>query len=162
LFVAEQDSAGVFNPKGALAPDLYTSLSYQDLWTLGILQANGQSGATGATFGDYFTTTGTPGMPNYTLTSLLAPPGGVPADYNDNDTVDAADYVLWRDGGPLANEVDNPGTVDANDYAAWRARFGNTAGAGGGAGVVPEPASLWLVLAVALAGLSTRGGRFRR
>ncbi len=47
-------------------------------------------------------------------------------DYNDNRTVDAADYVLWRDGGPLMNEVAAPiGTVNAADYTAWRARFGN-------------------------------------
>ena len=164
IFVVEQDSAGVFLPKGGLQPDLFTSNTYEDLWALGILQANGQSGMTGATFGDYFTTTGTAGMENYTLTSLLATPGGVPADYNDNGTVDAADYVLWRNGGPLQNEVDNPGTVNASDYAAWQARFGNTAGGGSGAigsGVVPEPAGLTLVLTV-LAGLGVAGRLFRQ
>jgi PEP-CTERM motif len=46
-------------------------------------------------------------------------------DYNDNTIVDAADYVLWRKGGPLQNEVVGPGTVNAADYTAWRARFGN-------------------------------------
>ncbi len=72
---------------------------------------------------------------------------GVPGDYNGNGTVDAADYVLWRNGGPLQNEVDAPGTVNAADYAAWRARFGNSgsgSGLGGGASV-PEPASCSLV-----------------
>ena len=34
-------------------------------------------------------------------------------DYNNNGTVDAADYVLWRNGGPLQNESDMPGTVNA-------------------------------------------------
>ena len=38
---------------------------------------------------------------------------GVPGDYNGNFVVDAADYVLWRKGGPLQNEVDTPGTVNA-------------------------------------------------
>ena len=33
-------------------------------------------------------------------------PGGVPGDYNGNGVVDMADYVLWRNGGPLQNEVD--------------------------------------------------------
>jgi hypothetical protein len=47
------------------------------------------------------------------------------ADYNSNGIVDAADYVLWRKGGPLENEVDTPGTVNAADYTEWRARFGN-------------------------------------
>ena len=40
-------------------------------------------------------------------------PVGVPGDYNNNGIVDSADYVLWRNGGPLQNEVDNPGTVNA-------------------------------------------------
>ena len=31
--------------------------------------------------------------------------------------------VLAQNGGPLQNEVDNPGTVNAGDYTAWRARF---------------------------------------
>jgi hypothetical protein len=76
-------------------------------------------------------------------------PAGVPGDYNGNGTVDAADYVLWRNGGPLQNEVDAVGTTNAADYAAWRARFGNAAGSGAGASVyaiVPEPAALMLLL----------------
>ena len=55
---------------------------------------------------------------------------GVPGDYNGNGVVDAADYVLWRKGGPLQNEVDTPGTVNAADYSAWRARFGSTSDSG--------------------------------
>ena len=60
---------------------------------------------------------------------MLAPPG-VAGDYNNNGKVDAADYVLWRNGGPLQNEVDAPGTVNGADYTAWRARFGNPPGSG--------------------------------
>lgn len=75
---------------------------------------------------------------------------GVPGDYNDNGVVDAADYVLWRNSGPLQFEVDTPGTVNGADYTAWRARFGKTtAGAGSGSitiSLVPEPATM--VLAV--------------
>jgi hypothetical protein len=76
-------------------------------------------------------------------------PAGVPGDYNGNGKVDAADYVLWRNGGPLQNEVATVGSVNAADYTAWRARFGNTAGSGAGAGVnavVPEPATLVLLM----------------
>jgi hypothetical protein len=73
----------------------------------------------------------------------LTTPPGVPGDYNNNGKVDAADYVLWRNGGPLANEVSTLGVVNAADYTAWRARFGNTSGSGSGAiildGAVPEP-----------------------
>ena len=43
----------------------------------------------------------------------------VPGDYNNNGTVDAADYVLWRNGGPLQNDP-TPG-VQAADYTFWTA-----------------------------------------
>ena len=70
-------------------------------------------------------------------------------DYNANGAVDAADYVLWRDGGPLQNEVATVGMVTAEDYIEWAARFGNTAGAGSVSVLVavPEPASAWLLSA---------------
>jgi hypothetical protein len=86
-------------------------------------------------------------------------PAGVPADYNGNGNVDAADYVLWRNGGPLQNEVDAVGTVNAADYTAWRARFGNTAGSAASITietVVPEPATLALLI-FASAGIRLRG-----
>jgi hypothetical protein len=80
-------------------------------------------------------------------TSAVTP--GVLGDYNNNGVVDGADYVLWRNGGPLQNEVDVPGTVNAADYTAWRARFGNTSGSGAGlnAAGVPEPGTMLPVLA---------------
>ena len=31
-------------------------------------------------------------------------PPGVSGDYNGNGVVDMADYVLWRNGGPLQND----------------------------------------------------------
>lgn len=75
-------------------------------------------------------------------------PVGVPGDYNGNGTVDAADYVLWRNGGNLQNEGVTPGSNTAEDYTYWRSRFGATAGSGvGAATAVPEPAAMMLVLA---------------
>ena len=88
----------------------------------------------------------------------LPPPTG---DYNGNGTVDAADYVLWRNGGPLQNEVDTPGVVNAADYTAWRARFGNS-GSGAGANenaAVPEPAITVLLMFAAAAGVYSRRRR---
>ena len=78
----------------------------------------------------------------------LSPPP-VAADYNGNGVVDMADYVLWRNGGPLQNEVADIGTVSAADYTAWRAAFGNTSGSGSalGSAAVPEPTSAMLLLA---------------
>jgi hypothetical protein len=66
---------------------------------------------------------------------------GVPGDYNGNGKVDMADYVQWRNGGPLQNEGASTGTVDQADYTFWKAHFGNTSGSGSslGASQVPEP-----------------------
>jgi hypothetical protein len=94
----------------------------------------------------------------------LTAPAGVQGDYNNNGVVDAADYVQWRNGGPLANEVDMPGTVNAANYAAWRARFGNTAGSSSVSTRVaetPEPSTSLLVL-MATALLSPMDTRRRR
>ena len=90
-------------------------------------------------------------------------PSGLPGDYNGNGSVDAADYVLWRKGGPLSNEVDAPGTVNAADYTAWRARFGNSS-SGAGANenaAVPEPAPSLLLIFVAAAVFYPRQSRAR-
>jgi len=112
--------------------------------------------------------------------SLVAgTPPPLPGDYNGNGKVDAADYVLWRKGGTLQNEVDNPGTVNGADYTAWRARYGNTStaaqatdfyissmeivSAGSGTtlvgGSVPEPHTFVLTIAGLSAALSCRARR---
>jgi hypothetical protein len=77
----------------------------------------------------------------------------LPGDYNGNGAVDGADYVVWRNGGPLQNEVATIGSVTPEDYTEWRARFGNPPGSGAGLGsgsAVPEPAS-WLCCAICAA-----------
>ncbi len=72
-------------------------------------------------------------------------------DYNANGAVDAADYVLWRNGGPLQN--DPTAGVQPADYDFWRSRFGATSGAGAKVGTspaaIPEPSSIGL-LAIAI------------
>jgi hypothetical protein len=89
--------------------------------------------------------------------ALFVPPPAVEADYNGDGSVDVADYVLWRNGGPLLNEVDMPGTVNDADYTAWAARFGNPPGAAAGTSgnAVPEPAA-WLVAGIAICLLGLR------
>jgi hypothetical protein len=87
--------------------------------------------------------------------TLAQPPAGNPGDYNDDGTVDAADYVVWRNGGPLLNETKTIGSVTSEDYVEWRANFGDVGGAGSGSGQligsVPEPATVYvLVVAAAL------------
>jgi hypothetical protein len=85
-------------------------------------------------------------LPKLTIEYEIAPP--IPGDYNDDGTVNGADYVLWRNGGPLLNQVDDPGQVNQQDYVEWRTRFGNPIVGGelGGGQVVPEPAGIVLLV----------------
>jgi PEP-CTERM motif-containing protein len=90
----------------------------------------------------------------------IATPGGLPiGDYNQNNSIDAADYVLWRDtfGQSVAEgsgaDGNYNGVIDVNDYFLWRARFGqqgetgsgSAAAAGAGPANVPEPMTLVLL-----------------
>jgi serralysin len=80
----------------------------------------------------------------------LAPPAGPTGDYNGNGSVDAADYVVWRNtlnqpvsAGTGADGSGN-GMIDAADYDFWRARFGNTASTAGSGASAPECTTLLL------------------
>jgi hypothetical protein len=78
----------------------------------------------------------------------------LPGDYDGNNTVDAADYAVWRKtlgqtvpSGTGADGSRN-GTVGPEDLTVWRAYFGQSAsGAGSGfESAVPEPSSFALLL----------------
>jgi hypothetical protein len=86
---------------------------------------------------------------------------GLPGDFNHDDIVDAADYVVWRKGIAVGPTDDN--------YNLWRANFGQTAGSGatfhlaagdspGANHAVPEPASVVLA-ALAISMLIVARGR---
>jgi hypothetical protein len=92
-------------------------------------------------------------------------------DYNNDGSVDAADYTFWRDhlGGsfPMINETASIGSIDIDDYQAWVDNFGATLELGSAAAAathvaVPEPNSVVLLIA-ALGGIAAccpiRGGR---
>jgi hypothetical protein len=84
---------------------------------------------------------GVPSVAEWIRAALPVP--GLAGDFNDDGSVDAADYVVWRKGFGTEYSED--------DYDDWRANFGITAGAASaGAAVhaaVPEPASPLLVVA---------------
>jgi hypothetical protein len=88
---------------------------------------------------------------------------GLTGDYNANGTVDAADYVIWRNNLDQSVTLPNdstPGTVTQADYDEWRNNFGEVADIGGplgSAAAVPEPGTWLLVLAaVAMSSFGTR------
>jgi hypothetical protein len=72
-------------------------------------------------------------------------------DFNGDGKVDAADYVLWREGAAVPNTPQN--------YAMWRTNFDMAGAAGVVASVaaaVPEPASSWLVIPAVLWAITRR------
>jgi hypothetical protein len=89
--------------------------------------------------------------------------GGVNGDYNANGVVDAADYVLWRNGGPLQN--DQTAGIQPQDYDVWRANFGRTSGGGAASGsgvatgTVPEPATIIVLMVGVVAPISLSRSR---
>jgi autotransporter-associated beta strand protein len=113
----------------------------RSLYFDGVAQATGIWGATGSgAANETSLITGT-GF----LNVVGVPSGGVDGDFNDNGVVDAADYVLWRTGGPLQNEVSDVGVNNAQDYIDWRARFGNSGSGSGNSAAVPEPTTAALI-----------------
>jgi alpha-galactosidase len=104
-------------------------------------------------FNDVFSAVlGTHASGLYLLTSTT-----LAGDYNDDGTVDAADYVVWRDKLGSSESLPNDSTpgVTSDDFEVWKSNFGNSSAAGAGStkGIaLPEPAActsllLGLVLA---------------
>ncbi len=91
--VVQQQSDGSYIALGG-APDLFTPIGFEDLWDLGILQANGQSGPDlgSAAFSTYFSTTGTKFAGPYTLNSLI--PAGSGAGLGGNAVPEPAGLML--------------------------------------------------------------------
>jgi len=91
--------------------------------------------------------------------SSLVTGGGINGDYNDDGTVNAADYTRWRDNlgtnNPLANDAIG-GTIGQSHYAQWKDNFGTGSAS---STAVPEPTSLaiYLVGLVAMLGMRRHG-----
>jgi hypothetical protein len=78
-----------------------------------------------------------------------APPAGLVGDYNNDKSVDAADFVVWRNSENTMTTLPNDpvgGVIGPSQYNNWRANFGaNSAGSSAGVGAaIPEPASVTL------------------
>lgn len=103
-------------------------------------------------FGEMYISTKRNGGEIYLVTNSVPLLG----DYNKDHTVDAADYVTWRnsvgeEGYHLPADGNGDGKVDDNDYTVWKDHFGevwSSAGSGSrNSAIVPEPATAGLAMA---------------
>jgi hypothetical protein len=103
-----------------------------------------------------------PKLGTFTFTRIFA--GRGIGDYDDNGTVNAADYVIWRSchgdsGGNLPADGNLDGIIDEGDFTIWKAHFGQSLSVGAStvtstlASSTPEPASA-VLLAMAMIYLS--------
>jgi autotransporter-associated beta strand protein len=103
------------------------------------------------------------------VTTFIETPSLV-GDYNNDGTVDAADYTTWRDNlngdaSALANRDPlNMGNVSQDDYDSWKANFGATLNGSGSLASqasVPEPSTLAAGLLAMLCSTAVIGIRRR-
>lgn len=88
---------------------------------------------------------------------------GIDGDYNDDGTVDAADYTIWRDNLGLSDAAlngngsgDASGLVVSADYSLWSGNYGATSSSSS-ATSVPEPtAAVLMLVATSIMGLYRR------
>jgi autotransporter-associated beta strand protein len=85
-----------------------------------------------------------------TRINLVVSVPGIEGDFNDDGSVDAADHIVWRkfhgSDVDLPNDGDMPGPIGSAEYGLWQENFAGQGAGGGGAGNVPEPASLVFVV----------------
>jgi hypothetical protein len=83
---------------------------------------------------------------------LSSPALATYGDYNDNGSVDAADYVVYRKNLDTVNWMPNDATpywVMPDDHQVWRANYSPLTGSGLGVSTVPEPSAIALIAAFA-------------
>jgi hypothetical protein len=83
---------------------------------------------------------------------------GLPGDYNNDGTVDAADFTVWRDNlgapaGTLPNDIDGD-IIGGNQYLTWRSNFGTSLPTSASLAdtTVPEPTT-WATMVIGIATL---------
>jgi autotransporter-associated beta strand protein len=89
------------------------------------------------------------------------------ADFNNDGTINAADYVAWRKFNPrvsgatqVTGDADGDGDNDNTDYAEWMENFGEASPGAGGGGAVPEPSSA-AIIGLIMVGFVSRSRRGR-
>ena len=90
------------------------------------------------------------------FTAAPAPTAGVLGDFNNNGSVGAEDYVVWKDAqGTFTILRNDPvgGQIGTAQYNVWKANFGNSTAGGSRAGLtnVPEPGTAVFVLTMLIA-----------
>ncbi|NOY43311.1 MAG: PEP-CTERM sorting domain-containing protein [Planctomycetes bacterium] len=143
ILVVDQIGAG---PLDYDFSTISTLVTYEYLWNEGILRAHGFSGPDGKTFSDFFSTTGTVGVDDYILTSLV-----LAGDFDADLDVDSADQTLWQTGFG--------GAYDGGDFLDWQRNYDGTLGPAVAA--VPEPSTVLLAMLGGMACMATRRRRRR-
>jgi hypothetical protein len=92
---------------------------------------------------------GVPSVAEWVRATL--PTGALPGDFNRDNAVDGADYVVWRKGVGT--------TYTPADLVDWKLHFGESAGAGSGF-LAPEPSGV-AVLLLGVASLWFRRSTYR-
>ncbi len=131
----------------------------EDLWVQGTASAIAPAGTAYARISLFFIQIGTEGGAAFYDDAQLRlltpdPVAGLDGDFNNDGTVDAADYTVYRDNLGLDSSVLNgngsgAATVVAADYALWVSSYGNSLSTSTSA-AVPEPSSLMLLATMAL------------
>jgi glucose/arabinose dehydrogenase len=96
---------------------------------------------------------------------LVAKAIALPGDYDNNQVVDVADYIVWRDNFGTNTILLNDavgGMIGDGQYIQWKANFGKTIATGGTGTSVPEPAFEILLTMAGLAGVLAAPLRRRR
>jgi virginiamycin B lyase len=105
------------------------------------------------------------------LVVLRLMPDVLPGDYNGDQTVDEADYTIWRNNLGTSFDLNGNGDetgasasiVDHADYDYWKSHFGDTAPTDGlvGSASAPEPATLVLLVSLIAMSMVVRRAMMR-
>jgi autotransporter-associated beta strand protein len=156
------DSADLYLTPGAVLDLTFAGTDTIDsLFLDGVSQAVGTWGAVGSAA--QFTSPLIAGTGLLQVTTLVTPLPPLPADFNEDGTVDAADLTLWQGGygaeGAATHgqgDADGDLDVDGEDFLVWQRTLGSVQEAQGATGAVPEPAAATLLIACGLTAAAAR------